>query len=268
MIAANANTSVEFRRCHPETAAWEGGWSNHKADLGGKTMYGVTEAKWHEWLDKHGQPRRPVRSITKAEAEQLYFEEFWTKAGCEGLFPGVNLATYDASVNSGVSRGRKWLLASLDKADRHDRTVKAICAKRLGFVQSLTHLWKDFGRGWSNRIADIEATGVAWALAAMTANDNAQVTTALRDEANTARKTAATQTKSAGGSATAGGASGAGLAVDPANVDQAAGWLLGGLLVAGLLVAGYLVIRAVINSKRAEAYARVAEQTSLTGAVS
>lgn len=266
MAPATAQTSPEFQRCHNKTAAWEGGWSNHKADPGGKTMYGVTEVKFHEWLDKRGQPRRPVRSITKLEAEQLYFEEFWTKAGCEGLFPGVNLATYDASVNSGVSRGRKWLKASVGSTD-HSVTVKRICAKRLGFVQSLTHLWKDFGRGWSNRIADIEATGVAWALAAMTANDNAQVTTALRDEASTATKKAQTQTKSATYTGAAGAGSGGGLALDPGSIDTAAGWLLGGLLVAGLLVAGYLIIRAVINSKRAAAYARVAEQTSLTGDV-
>ncbi|CUX63003.1 glycosyl hydrolase 108 family protein [Agrobacterium tumefaciens] len=36
--------------CHNITAEWEGGWSNHKADPGGKTMYGVTEAVYHVWL--------------------------------------------------------------------------------------------------------------------------------------------------------------------------------------------------------------------------
>lgn len=31
-----------FPICHPITAKWEGGWSDHKADPGSKTMYGVT----------------------------------------------------------------------------------------------------------------------------------------------------------------------------------------------------------------------------------
>lgn len=266
MLAANANTSVEFRRCHPKTAAWEGGWSNHKADPGGKTMYGVTEVKFHEWLDRHGKPRRAVRTITMGEAEQLYFEEFWTKAGCEGLFPGVNLATYDASVNSGVSRGRKWLLASLDKGNDHVKTVKGICARRLGFMQSL-NIWKTFGKGWGNRVADIEATGVAWALLAMAGSDNAEVVTGLRDEQAAAQKKASNQTKGAGASSAAGGASGTGLALDPGSADQVAGWLLGGLLVAGLGVAAFLVIRAVINRQRAAAYGRVSEAAAISGAV-
>lgn len=267
MIAANANTSVEFRRCHPKTAQWEGGWSNHAADPGGKTMYGVTEVKFHEWLGKHGRPRRPVRSITRAEAEQLYFEEFWTKAGCENLFPGVNLATYDASVNSGVSRGRKWLLAALDKGNDHVKTVKGICARRLGFMQSL-NIWKTFGRGWGNRVADIEATGVAWALMAMSGNDNAQVVTGLRDEESTAQKVARNQNRGAAASGTTGGASGTGLAAaDPASADALASWLLGGLLVAGFALAAFLIIRALINRQRAHAYDLAAERVAHSGAV-
>lgn len=266
MQAANANLSADFQRCHPKTAAWEGGWSNHRQDPGGKTMYGVTEAVFWEWLDSRGQPRRPVRSITQAEALQIYYTNYWLKAGCESLVPGVDLAVYDASVNSGVSRGRKWLMASLNPANDHVKTVKGICAKRLGFVQSLK-IWQTFGKGWLNRITDIEATGVAWALAAMSANDNGQVMTGLRDEQAAAQKKAANQTKGAGASSAAGGASGTGLALDPGSADQVAGWLLGGLLVAGLGIAAFLVIRAVINRQRAAAYGRVSEAAAISGAV-
>lgn len=266
MQAANVNISADFQRCHPKTAAWEGGWSNHSKDPGGKTMYGVTETVFWEWLDSQGKPRRPVRSITHAEALQIYYSNYWLKAGCEALVPGVDLAVYDASVNSGVSRGRKWLMASLNPANDHVKTVKGICAKRLGFVQSLK-IWNTFGKGWLNRITDIEATGVAWALAAMSANDNGQVVTGLRDEEGAARKKAAAQTKGAGASGAAGGASGTGLALDPASVDTAAGWLLGGLVLAGCALAGFLIIRAVINKSRAAAYGRVADDAALTGAV-
>lgn len=266
MAAALAYTSPDFQRCHPKTAQWEGTWSNHAKDPGGKTMYGITEAVFWAWLDAQGHARRPVRSITKTEALAIYYNNYWLKAGCEDLVPGVDLAVYDASVNSGVSRGRAWLLASLDAANDHVKTVKGICGKRLGFVQSLK-IWETFGRGWLNRITDIEATGVAWAMAAMGVNDNGQVVTGLRNEENTARKAASDQAKGAGASGAAGGASGTGLALDPAGADQAAGWLLGGLVVAGLALAAYLAIRALINRQRAVAYGRVAEATALTGAV-
>lgn len=58
-------STAKFRRCHEVTKAWEGGWSDHPADPGGKTMYGVTEAVYHAWLRQHGKPVRPVRQITR-----------------------------------------------------------------------------------------------------------------------------------------------------------------------------------------------------------
>lgn len=268
MSPANSNYSADFLRAHPVTAGWEGGWSNHRDDPGGKTMFGVTEAKWFEWLDKHGYPRRPVRSITKTEALQLYYEEFWTKAGCETLFPGVDLAVYDASVNSGVGRGRQWLLAGLDKQDRHDRTVKNICGRRLGFVQGLKH-WKTFGRGWSNRIADIQAKGVAWALAAM--HDKATVVGQLEDEARA--KTATARKQNAGGAAS-GVTGGGAVALDPVTTPpapaeqivnqapQVADWLLTGVGVGLFVLAVWLIWKAAQNGQQARAYAREAETMS------
>jgi lysozyme family protein len=152
--------TAKFRRCHTVTARWEGGWSDHKADPGGKTMYGITEAVYHAWLRRKGQSPKPVRGITRGEAETIFFANYWQAAQCDRLAPGVDLATYDSAVNSGVSRGRKWLLASIGGPD--EQTVRRMCAARLAFVRGLS-TWKSFGKGWSNRIADIERTGVAWA---------------------------------------------------------------------------------------------------------
>lgn len=235
-----------FERCHAVTAVHEGGWSNHPSDPGGKTMYGVTEAVYIAWRKKEGLPLKPVRYITKSEARAIYESNYWRAAGCEGLAPGVDLATYDASVNSGVGRGRKWLLASVGGSD--EQTVKRICAKRLGFMQSL-RIWKTFGRGWSRRVADIEAKGVAWALAAKTTPGVRKST--LEREAKAAKSKA---TKQVGGAATGGG----GAVVAPEAADQMAGWALGGVIVVVAVIAGFFIVRAIINKNRAEAYAREA----------
>jgi lysozyme family protein len=240
-------STAKFPRCHDVTKRWEGGWSDHPADPGGKTMYGVTEAVYHTWLRKHGLPIRPVRQITMAEAEQIYFDEYWTPCGGPTLAVGVDLATYDASVNSGVSRGRQWLLASIGGPDHE--TVKRICAKRLGFMQSLK-IWNTFGRGWARRVADIEAKGVAWALAA--ANDNrAVVKQQLGDEADEARSLARKQT---GGATGAGG--GRAIAIDQGA--QLGDWILGGIAVLAFAALAFLIIRAVINAQRAAAYRKEA----------
>src|SRR3546814_13938072 len=54
----------------------EGGWSNHPADRGGATMYGVTQTTYNGWRKKKSRPRQSVRSISKAEAYELYESEY------------------------------------------------------------------------------------------------------------------------------------------------------------------------------------------------
>lgn len=238
-----------FLRCHEVTAKWEGGWSDHPADPGGKTMYGVTQAVFDAWNVAHGRPKTSVRYISRADALAIYQSNYWNAAKCESLDAGVDLAVYDASVNSGVSRGRKWLLASVGGSAVE--TVKRICAKRLGFVQSLA-IWKTFGKGWARRIADVEAKGVAWALAAQTTP--AVVKKSLDREAATAKETAKKQT----GSAVATGGSGAVATQAPDNADQMAATSLTIFIVLAALVAGFLIWRAYVNRQRAAAYAQEA----------
>jgi lysozyme family protein len=240
-------STAKFRRCHDVTKQWEGGWSDHPADPGGKTMYGVTEAVYHAWLRKRGKPIRPVRQITFSEAEQIYFDEYWEPCGGPTLAVGVDLATYDASVNSGLSRGREWLLASIGGPDHE--TVKRLCAKRLSFMQSLK-IWNTFGRGWAHRVADIEAKGVAWALAA-TNDDRMLVKRQLGVQADKARLLARKQT----GGATGVGGGGA-IAVEQGA--QFGDWILAGIAVLAFAALAFLIIRAVINSQRAAAYRREA----------
>lgn len=236
----------KFLRCHNVTKVWEGGWSNHPADPGGKTMYGVTEAVYHAWLRRQGKAIKPVRNITMDEALEIYFNDYWKPCGGPTLAVGVDLATYDASVNSGVSRGRKWLLASVGGPDHE--TVKKICQKRLSFVQGLT-TWKVFGKGWGNRIADIQAKGVAWALAAQGDNAKAQ----LEDEASEADKEAKQNTGVGGAS----GAGGAGSAGAGAVYDVNMGMIAVAVVVLAI-VAAFFIWRGVQKRREARAYEREA----------
>jgi lysozyme family protein len=246
--------SDRFEICHPITAAWEGGWSNHKADPGGKTMYGVTEASWHAYQDKVGMKRTPVRLITKAQALAFYRSEFWDKINGDQLHPGVDLATHDASVNSGVSRGLKWLKAAAG-SDDHSVTVRKVCRARLSFMQSLK-IWKTFGKGWGRRVADIEVKGVAMALAAMGATPS-RVQADARAEAAAAKTSAATVDKAAKTTATGAAGSASAPAIDPSALDVSALWILGSLAVVLGVVTVLLVIRQRAATARAEAYAEV-----------
>lgn len=253
MAGAALAVTPKFLRSATVTAGWEGGYVNHPADPGGETDLGVTQGTLNTYTDARGLPRQSVKGISSDLARRVFFEDFWLKAKCEGLAVGVDLAVYDASVNSGVSRGRKWLLASVGGTSAD--TVRKICAKRLGFVQALKN-FKTFGKGWSRRIADIEAKGVAWALTAT--NENHVVAQQLADDASKASTKAVNQAKGAGGGLVVSTGSGTGALVTPANADQIAGYILGGLFIFGLIVAGAFVIRTIINQQRADAYAREA----------
>jgi len=234
---------TRFETCHAITAKWEGGWSDHPSDPGGKTMYGITQGTYHAWLRKQKSKIRPVRQITKTQALAIYKQNYWSPIASR-LKPGVDLAAYDACVNSGLGRARKWLAASVGGKDHE--TVKRICARRLAFMRSL-RIWKTFGRGWSRRVADIEARGVKMALAKTPGAFEREAVA----EKTKARKVKQQQKTAAGGSVIGGGGA--------TQVDWGGGgeFIIPLLVIAGIAVAIVLFIRSRINDEREKAYEKV-----------
>lgn len=243
-----------FQKCLAVTLVYEGGKANNPKDPGGKTNKGVTQATYDAWRKSHGLAKRDVFQISDGDVSAIYSENYWRAVKGDGLAAGVDLATFDAAVNSGPSRALKWLMASVGGTDAE--TVKKLCAKRLGFMRSLA-IWKTFGKGWSRRVADIEAKGVAWALERSASP--AEARKELGKESTAATATAKKQTAGAGTAGTATTAGGGDVLLNPQHADQIAGWVLGGLLAAGALVAAILIIRAIIHKQRAAAYAAEAE---------
>ncbi|CAN7577322.1 hypothetical protein LJR098_005453 [Rhizobium sp. LjRoot98] len=158
-------------------------------------------------------------------------------------------------MNSGVSRGLKWLKAASGSND-HSVTVKKICRARLSFMQSLK-IWKTFGKGWGRRVADIEVRGVAMALAAMGATPG-RIQADARSEAAAAKTAAGSADRAAKTTATGAAGSAGAPVIDPSAVDASALWVLGGLAVVLAIAAVLLVIRQRAATARAEAYAGVA----------
>lgn len=230
------------------TLTYEGGWSDNPKDPGGATMKGITLATFRRWFSK--ATKTDLRNITAENVAKIYRADYWNKVSGDGLAAGVDLATFDAGVNSGPSRALKWLMASIGGPD--DQTVKKICAKRLGFMQSLV-IWTTFKNGWSKRVAAIEAKGVAWALAVT--SSPAVVQTKLMDEQVAAENKATKHSAGAGATGTATTAGGGDAVLNPQHADVLAGWLLGGLLAVGLVVMAVLIVRAIIHKQRARAYA-------------
>lgn len=92
----------------------EGGWSNHPADRGGATFNGVTQATYDDWRGRvKKQPKQSVRKATAEEIKELYDVLYWRASGCDRLPWPISYLVFDASVNSGVSRGVRWMQQGL-----------------------------------------------------------------------------------------------------------------------------------------------------------
>ena len=80
--------------------AREGGLVEDKNDPGGLTNYGIS---------KRAYPNLDIRNLTVELAGTIYFNDYWTKAGCDALPPDMALIVFDSAVNCGVSRATAWL---------------------------------------------------------------------------------------------------------------------------------------------------------------
>ncbi|MBB3590557.1 lysozyme family protein [Rhizobium sp. BK529] len=256
--------STNFPECLSITLASEGSLSTERTDpgnwTGGKigkgtlkgTKYGISAAAF---------PNIDIRNLTLDDVRPIYKARYWDEIGGDALPPGLDLATFDYAVNSGPARalrdaqavigvpadGKFGPVTRLHAASAGIKEIKALCAKRLNFMQSLA-IWKTYRKGWSARVAKIEAKAVAMVLRAQPGVD---AKAALANEAMKAEKTAGTLQKAGAAIAvtTSGGAgTGAALPAEPNLL------LLGGLMLAGLVVAGVVVVKAVREKERAEAY--------------
>lgn len=152
MVASNRTAAIT------ETLKWEGGYSNHAADPGGATNYGITIHDVRKYIKKDATPA-DVKALTKQQAINIYTTKYWKTPyyDCDKLASGVDLAVFDFGVNSGPSRAKKYLDASVGGSSIE--TINKLCDKRLAFVKGLS-TWPVFGAGWSNRIAGIRKKAI------------------------------------------------------------------------------------------------------------
>lgn len=142
----------------------EGGYSDHPADPGGRTMYGITEAVARAYGYTGEMKNLPVDV-----AKDIYRRQYWLPLRCEELPDGIRLAHFDAGVNSGLVQATLWLQRAAGvTTDGHigPQTIAACYAvsdgtllrKMLGHrLEFMTRLkvWPHFSAGWARRIASL-----------------------------------------------------------------------------------------------------------------
>jgi lysozyme family protein len=142
----------------------EGGYSDHAADPGGKTRYGVTEAVARE-VGYRGE----MRELPLELAKRIYRERYWDAVKADQLPSTVRYLVFDAAVNSGVGQAARWLQRAVKVKDdgvigpmtlmaanqsNPEALARRVLAQRLRFMSGLAN-WPAFSRGWARRIADL-----------------------------------------------------------------------------------------------------------------
>lgn len=257
MSAANYSAVMDVVLKH------EGGFTANPRDpgnwTGGKVGKGELRGT-NMGIAAHAHPGEDIRGMTRARALEIYRAGYWAPIRGDDLPDGLDLVGMDGAVNSGVSRGAKWLQSAVGAAAdgrvgpdtitrAHAAPVSAIaraCDLRMGFLRALSH-WDAFGRGWANRVADVQAVATRMWLAAA----GRDVTTGLRDHADAAEAAAPREEKAgqaqAGGAATTGAAGGVG--ADAADLPVE-------VIVAIAIITAALAVLVIVRARRRAAYKR------------
>ena len=144
----------------------EGGYVNHPKDPGGATDRGITQRTYDAWNRLHGRPLRPVRGISKDEANAILVSQYFAPVKFDQLPSGIDYAVVDFAVNSGTSRAAKELqkllgvavdgvignltLAAISGRDIPE-LIREYCAARMRYLRGLK-TWSTFGEGWGIRV--------------------------------------------------------------------------------------------------------------------
>lgn len=155
---------MNFDAAFSKLVGLEGDFSNHAADPGGATRFGVTEV-----VARQVGYRGDMRELPLDLAKRIYKDKYWDTIRAEELPPGIRYAVFDGAVNSGPGQSIKWLQRAVGTEDdgilgpqtlkfanaaNPDSLRMRLLAQRLRFMTKLNN-WPSFSRGWASRIADL-----------------------------------------------------------------------------------------------------------------
>lgn len=149
----------------------EGGYVNDPNDPGGETDRGITQRTFDAWNASKGRQKRPVKGITKEEAEEIIVSEYFTTVNFNSLPGGIDYAVADFGVHSGPAKAVKVLQKILGLTQDGIAGAMTIAAAskinasllideymnaRLAYMKTL-RTWKYYGKGWSSRVDSVRS---------------------------------------------------------------------------------------------------------------
>lgn len=103
---------MTFEQALEHTLGVEGGYSDHAADRGGKTMLGITEA-----VARENGYTGPMSAFTRDQAAEIYRNKYWNALRLNdvaAIAGAVAHEMFDTAVNMGPGRAGKFLQRALN----------------------------------------------------------------------------------------------------------------------------------------------------------
>jgi lysozyme family protein len=100
--------SSKFLKAFDYLMYHEGGYVKDPQDAGGKTKYGIS---------KRSYPHLDIKNLTRDQAKQIYFVDFWMKAKCEQIEDeNIAIKLFDLTVHIGIPQAVRLIQRALRAA--------------------------------------------------------------------------------------------------------------------------------------------------------
>lgn len=116
-IPAQAQTQKTYEDKLFETALaftlyFEGGFSNHPADKGGRTYKGILQTEYNSYRRRRGLPPLDVAKMSDAELMEIY-QSYWDNSKSATMHPALAVVMFDTAVNFGINNSVTFLQQAL-----------------------------------------------------------------------------------------------------------------------------------------------------------
>ncbi|MDJ0556359.1 MAG: glycosyl hydrolase 108 family protein [Microcoleaceae cyanobacterium MO_207.B10] len=116
-IPAQAETETKYEEKLFETALaftlyFEGGFSNHPADKGGRTYKGILQTEYNAYRRRRGLPPLDVTQMSDTELMEIY-QSYWDNSKSATMHPALAVVMFDTAVNFGIHNSVTFLQQAL-----------------------------------------------------------------------------------------------------------------------------------------------------------
>lgn len=164
-------TTTAFDKCFARLIGHEGGFTKDSRDKGNWTggAVNVGQLKGTKFgLSAMTYPDLDIENLTLMKAREIYFRDWWLKAGANYLNSDMVYQMWQFAINAGMGNARRVLQRAVGVVDDGDigavtiEAIKKMDAKDIPLLffkymikhYTATSTWATYGKGWMNRTAD------------------------------------------------------------------------------------------------------------------